>query len=195
MSNVTGIIGATIHIGNAVLNDYYLTVTEITDGYRLTIQRGTEEQVIDVFSLSEEEIASIREAEQGRVNAEALRVIAENARQAAEAERVAAEQSRETDTRAAIAAAEAATEYAEEVSDRISEIDMTVEMLEPTAEPTAQVVQTEHKTTFELGIPKSNIAYGTFEVNNNMELLLHSPEKFPDIDFSLNENGMLEVTI
>lgn len=192
----TGIIGATIAIGNAVLNDYYLTVTEITDGYRLTIRRGTEEQVIDVYSLSEEEIATIREAEQGRVDAEALRVIAENARKDAETARAAAEQSRERDTRAAIAAAEEATEHAQTVSDRISEVDMTVEMLEPTADPTAEVTQTDHKTTFALGIPKSNIAYGTFEVEQDtMELVLHSPEKFPDIDFSLNDNGMLEVNI
>lgn len=91
---VKGVIGGTVSVGRFVVNEYVLTVSEIEDGYRLTVQKGTEVQTADLQSLSPEEIETIRAAEQGRVDAEALRALAENARAAAEAQREAAEADR-----------------------------------------------------------------------------------------------------
>ena len=95
-------INATITTGKFVLNDYVLEVSQIEDGYRLTITKGGDVQIIDFLSMSEEELQIIREAEEGRVTAEELREAAEEARQAAEearaaseAERVAGEEARE----------------------------------------------------------------------------------------------------
>jgi len=92
---VKGVIGGTVSVGRFVVNEYVLTVSEIEDGYRLTVQKGTEVQTADLQSLSPEEIETIRAAEQGRVDAEALRALAENARAAAETQREAAEAARE----------------------------------------------------------------------------------------------------
>lgn len=92
---VKGVIGGTVSVGRFVVNEYALTVSEIEDGYRLTVQKGTEVQTADLQSLSPEEIETIRAAEQGRVDAEALRALAENARAAAETQREAAEAARE----------------------------------------------------------------------------------------------------
>lgn len=91
--------------------------------------------------------------------------------------------------------ADKATENANAAARRISTIDMTVEMLEPTEEPTADVDMRDDGTGIALHIPKSNIAYGTFEVEDDMDLVLNSPENFPDIEFALSEDGMLEVNI
>lgn len=100
-----------------------------------------------------------------------------------------------TELEQSIQDADVATDAANAAARRISTIDMTVEMLEPTAEPTADVDMREDGTSVALHIPKSNIAYGTFEVEDDMELVLNSPENFPDIEFALSEDGMLEVTI
>lgn len=100
-----------------------------------------------------------------------------------------------TELEQSIQDADEATGNANAAARRISSIDMTVEMLEPTAEPTADVDMRDDGTGIALGIPKSNIAYGTFEVEDDMELVLNSPENFPDIEFSLSEDGMLEVNI
>ena len=62
LNQVRGIIGGTVSIGRFVVNDYTLTISEIEDGYRLTIQRGSETQSADLRSLSREEIATLRAA-------------------------------------------------------------------------------------------------------------------------------------
>lgn len=95
----------------------------------------------------------------------------------------------------AIHDADEATDAANAAARRIATIGITVEMLEPTADPTADVDMRDDGTSIALGIPKSNIAYGTFEVEDDMELVLNSPENFPDITFTLSEDGMLEVNI
>ena len=100
-----------------------------------------------------------------------------------------------TELEQSIQDADEATENANAAARRISTIDMTVEMLEPTADPTADVDMRDDGTSIALHIPKSNIAYGTFEVGDDMELVLNSPENFPDIEFALSEDGMLEVNI
>lgn len=91
-------------------------------------------------------------------------------------------------------AAEAAAAAANAAANRLSAVELDVTMLPPSAEPAASVEQTETKTTFSLGIPTSNLAYATFEVDATMELLMHSPDGFDDINFSLN-NGVLEVSV
>lgn len=95
---------------------------------------------------------------------------------------------------AATSAANTAAGAANAAADRLSSVGLNVTMLAPSANPTASVTQTDTKTTFSLGIPASNLAYATFEVDNQMELLMHSPDGFSDINFTLN-NGDLEVSI
>ena len=185
---VRGSINGTVSIGRFVVNDYTLTISEIDDGYRLTIERGSEVQTADLQSLSVEDIETIRNAEAGRVSAEELRVLAENARAAAETQR-------QTDFSEAIEASQAAAELANEVGNKLSSVDMTVTMLEPAEQPVAEVVQTEDSTTFNLSIPQSRVAYATFEVDpETMELEMHEPDRFTDISFELND-GNLEVVI
>ena len=92
-------------------------------------------------------------------------------------------------------AANTAAGNANAAANRLSGVELDVTMLPPSAEPTADVTQTDTKTTFVLGIPASNLAYATFEVDTDtMELLMHSPDGFSDISFGLN-NGELEVSI
>lgn len=99
------------------------------------------------------------------------------------------------DIKESIQGADEAAENANAAAKSISTIDMSVEMLDPTADPTADVIIGKDGTQIDLRIPKSNIAYGTFEVEQDtMELVLNSPENFPDIGFELND-GMLEVII
>lgn len=93
------------------------------------------------------------------------------------------------------AAANTAAGRANTAADRLSGVDLEVTMLPPSSDPTAEVTQTATQTTFKLGIPTSNLAYATFEVETeSMELLMHSPDGFDDISFSLN-NGVLEVSV
>ena len=93
------------------------------------------------------------------------------------------------------AAANTAAGNANTAANRLSSVALDVAMLPPSAEPTAEVTQTATKTTFSLGIPASNLAYATFEVETEtMQLLMHSPDGFDDIKFALN-NGVLEVRI
>ena len=61
-NQVRGIIGGTVSLGRYVVNDYTLTISEIEDGCRLTIQRGSEVQTVDLRSLTPEEIAELRAA-------------------------------------------------------------------------------------------------------------------------------------
>ena len=188
LNHIKGIIGGTVSIGRFVVNDYTLTIAEIEDGYRLTIQRGSEAQTADLQSLSPEDIATIREAEQGRADAEALRVLAEDAR-------AAAEEARQAGYEAATRAAEAAAAKANEVGDKLSTVAVDVAMLDPADSPTAEVVQTEDSTTIHLGIPQSRLAYATFDVDpETMELRMHDPDNFAAVAFELND-GNLEVVI
>lgn len=93
------------------------------------------------------------------------------------------------------AVVEAAQEAADTVK-RLTDVTLEVEMLPPSAEPTADVTQTETQTTFHFGIPSSNLAYATFEVEaETMSLLMHAPDGFTDIKFSLNDNAEMEVSV
>lgn len=56
---VRGSINGTVSIGRFVVNDYTLTISEIDDGYRLTIQRGSDAQSADIRSLSADEVATL----------------------------------------------------------------------------------------------------------------------------------------
>ena len=69
-------------------------------------------------------------------------------------------------------------------------------MLSPSDEPSATVSQTSTSTLFSLGIPTSNLAYATFDVDTNTGcLIMHSPDGFNDIGFELSPEGELFVVI
>ena len=95
----------------------------------------------------------------------------------------------------AASAANTAAGKANTAANRLSEVGLEVEMLPPSAEPTASVTQTDTKTLFELGIPTSNLAYATFYVDDEMNLLMNSPAGFDDITFVLTDDAELEVQI
>lgn len=88
-----------------------------------------------------------------------------------------------------------AADSATELSNKFSEVEFTVESLPANSEPTASVEQTETKTSFHLGVPTSNLAYSTFHVDDEMNLIMTSPETLADVTFALNENAELEVQI
>lgn len=92
-------------------------------------------------------------------------------------------------------AAKDATQDARELTDRWDDVDVKCEVLPPSENPWAAVDQTAHSTTFRFGLPRSNLAYSTFEVNDGMELVMTSPDGFSDIGFELTQDGDLEVVV
>ena len=88
-----------------------------------------------------------------------------------------------------------ATQAAREVTDRWNDVILTYDVLPPSEDPWAELTQTTHETTFKFGLPTSNLAYSTFEVDDGMNLLMHSPEGFSDIGFALTQDGDLEVIV
>lgn len=92
-------------------------------------------------------------------------------------------------------AADEATDKANAAANRLSNVELEVETLPPSSDPTASVTQTEDTTTFHLGIPTSNLAYATFWVDDEMNLIMRSPEGFNDIRFELNDKAELEVFV
>ncbi len=149
---------------------------------RWNVRRGPGDEIVD----SEDIIPSL---------AELLAQISEMERQT-NAANTAAGKANTAATNADLATGKAntAANKANTAANRLSNVALDVTSLPPSAEPTASVTQTATKTTFSLGIPTSNLAYATFEVDGSMELLMHSPEGFSDIGFQLN-NGMLEVFV
>lgn len=90
----------------------------------------------------------------------------------------------------------AATEGAEEITNKLLNSQATVEMLDPGEDPVATVTQTETSTLFAFQIPKSDVAYATFEVNQEDGCLyMNNPENFTNIDFMLNDDGELCIEI
>lgn len=135
-------------------------------------------------------------ADSAQINAEAAAEAVGLAKTAADRANTSAENA-DTATDKANAAAEDANQAAgkaNKAANRLSGVDIDVTMLPPSAEPTATVIQSETQTNFYLGIPKSNLTYATFEVDENMYLLMHSPDSFDDVDFQLND-GVLEVIV
>ena len=118
-------------------------------------------------------------------------IAAEVATAAAERAAVAA-----SDADVATAAANAAAQSAGAAALKLSGVDLSVKMLPPSAAPTAAVAQSERQTTFSLGIPKSNVAMATFEVDANAHLIMTTLEGLDNVGFAINrDNGHLEVTI
>jgi len=73
---------------------------------------------------------------------------------------------------------------AEAMTNRLMNSSATVEMLDPGEEPTATVTQTQTSTKFDFQIPKSNVAYATFEVDQTDGCLyMYTPTGFDGIDF------------
>lgn len=83
-----------------------------------------------------------------------------------------------------------ATEAAEDITNKLLNAQATIDMLDPGDDPVATVTQTNTSTLFAFQIPKSDVAYATFEVNQSDGCLyMNNPENFADIDFALNDNG------
>ena len=99
------------------------------------------------------------------------------------------------DAGAAARAAKDATQEARELTDRWDDVSLEYEVLPPSEDPWASLAQTEHETTFRFGLPTSNLAYSTFEVSDDMQLIMTSPEGLSDIGFRLSGDGNLEVEI
>ena len=91
--------------------------------------------------------------------------------------------------------AQDATGEARALTDRFSQVDVRYEVLPPSSDPWAGIEQSEKSTTFRFGLPTSNLAYSTFEVDNDMQLMMTSPDGFSDIGFELTDDGDLEVVI
>lgn len=92
-------------------------------------------------------------------------------------------------------AADQATDAANTAANRLSNVELEVESLPPSSPPKASVTQTEDTTTFYLGIPTSDLAFSSFYVDDDMFLIMRSPEGFDDIMFRLNEDAELEVLV
>ena len=91
--------------------------------------------------------------------------------------------------------AQTATETAREVTDKWDNVSLEYEALPPSEEPRAELEQDEHSTKFKFFLPTSNLAYSTFEVDDDMQLIMTSPDGFSDIGFELTDDGDLEVVI
>lgn len=91
--------------------------------------------------------------------------------------------------------ANGAANIAREAAERIENLSVEVEMLSPMENASAEVRQTEIGKEVLLKIPRSNVAYATFDVDDDMHLIMHNPEAFSGIHFALNSNGELEVEI
>lgn len=131
------------------------------------------------------EAASVANSAAERANTEADRASSEADRASAAADN--ADDSAD--------AADAATDAANTAANRLSNVELEVESLPPSSVPTASVTQTEDTTTFYLGIPTSDLAFSTFFVDDEMYLIMRSPEGFDDIQFVLNDDAELEVRI
>ena len=49
---VNGVVQGQVGVGRHVINDYTLTLTEIDEGYRLEIRRGSETQAVELRGLA-----------------------------------------------------------------------------------------------------------------------------------------------
>ena len=150
------------------------------DGY---VTRASTDEVVDpghVIPSLEELLARISEMESA-TNA---------ANQAAQRAGTSAASADEAAT-----GAREATEKALELTDRWDDVSLEYELLPPSEDPWAALEQTDHETKFKFGLPHSNLAYSTFEVDDEMQLIMHSPDGFSDIGFALTEDGYLEVVV
>ncbi|MEG1358385.1 MAG: hypothetical protein RSE23_01850 [Clostridia bacterium] len=116
----------------------------------------------------------------------AAKTAATTANQAASAANTAADTAVTTANQAASAANTAAAS-AQTVAEKFSAIAVEVQTLPPSAEATGSAAQTAKKTTFSFGIPTSNLAYATFEIDDNGDLYMISPDGFNDIGFKIDD--------
>lgn len=139
-------------------------------------------------------LAKLGEMEAARASAQAA---ADSANVAAGAANSAAE--------SANAAAGAANTAAGSVNSAISEAnalvdkwdDISVEynLLPASEDPYARLEQTEHESKFIFGLPNSDLSYSTFYVDDDMNLVMDTPEDFSDFTFSLKDDGHLYLEV
>lgn len=155
--------------------------------------------------LAEQEAAHANaEAQNARQKAQEAAGAAEAAYGGAGAAMAAAGEAMEAKTEAdaatrntlnAIKEANYAAEDARNAAEKIGNINVDVEMLSPDAEASAAVTERETGMDILLKIPKSNVAYATFYVDDGMYLIMNTPSGFDGISFQLNADGDLEVEI
>lgn len=96
-----------------------------------------------------------------------------------------------------------ATEQAKNAADeatlaskKLGTLNLEVESLPATESPKGSIVQTESSTTFNIGIPVSNFAYATFEVDpDDGCLYMKSPDSLTEVTFQLTSDGELCVIV
>lgn len=92
--------------------------------------------------------------------------------------------------------ANAATAEAESILKKLRTINLEVKSLSALSPPSGSVKQTESSTTLSIGIPVSDFAYATFEVDPlDGCLYMNSPDSLKEVTFNLNNNGELCVTV
>lgn len=90
VATTTGIVGATIGIGQYIVNDYVITIaaTEGDYGYTMTITRGTETQTVTLYGLTSEQydamLGYLEAAQTAAQSAQSAQESAQNAQSAAE---------------------------------------------------------------------------------------------------------------
>ena len=81
-------------------------------------------------------------------------------------------------------------------SRKFNDLQIKVESLPATSEPTGSISQTDNSTTFNIGIPVSNFAYATFEVNpDDGCLYMKAPDSLTAVTFHLDYDGELCVSV
>lgn len=96
---------------------------------------------------------------------------------------------------AATTAATNAAAAANTAAEQMTNANVSVTMLAPSATPTGEITKSGSDMQIALGVPRSNLAYATFEVDDNAELIMYAPEGYGGIGFAINDDGYLEVII
>lgn len=185
----------------AVPGRFQLIVKATLDGERKAIfwgdgcvTRASTDEIVDpgdVVPSLEELLARIGEMEAATA---AAKTATENANAATEAAKQAKTDADEA-TEAANQAKRDADEAREALTDQWDDVSLEYELLPPSADPWAKLEQTAHETKFLFGLPHSNLAYSTFEVDDEMNLVMTAPDGFSDITFTLQDDGCIYLEV
>ncbi|MEG1515972.1 MAG: hypothetical protein RSD95_13880 [Clostridia bacterium] len=133
-------------------------------------------------------------AESDRIAAENTRKTNETARTSAESNRATAEQGRATaeqkrasaeSGRASAECTRAANETARNT--KLDNLNFGVTMIAPSGVPGAATTQNAGSIDVQLSIPASNLAYATFDIDEDGDLYMLSPDGFDDIHFVIDD--------
>ena len=113
MSSVTGLISATIAAGSIIVNDYNISLEEMTDGYVLKVTRGSEVQTALIYGLTDERLEMVLTAAENANSAYELANAAKNASESARTESQVARDEAKQSSSAALQSANDAAEAQE----------------------------------------------------------------------------------